>query len=60
MYWDDAVIMVNTKQACMRYCDNEDFDLFKTHEKKDKEGLESFKRPQKTEMNIPKRNWRRI
>ena len=44
----------------MRYCDNEDFDLFKAHEKKDKEGLESFKRPQKTEMNIPKRNWRRI
>lgn len=40
IYWDDTVIMVNTKQACMRYYGNEDFCLFKAHKKKNKDGLD--------------------
>ena len=40
LYWDDTVITVNKKQSCMRYYGNEDFCLFKAHEKKNKEGLD--------------------
>lgn len=40
IHWDDTVIMVDTKQACMRYYGNEDFCLFKAHEKKNKDGLD--------------------
>ena len=40
LYWDDTVIMVNKNQSCMRYYGNEDFCLFKAHEKKNKEGLD--------------------
>lgn len=39
LYWDDTVIMINKNQSCMRYYGNEDFCLFKAHEKKNKEGL---------------------
>lgn len=38
--WDDTVIAINKKQACMRYYGNDSFCLFKAHEKKDKEGLD--------------------
>ena len=40
IYWDDTVIVVGAKQACMRYYGNEYFCLFKAHEKKNKEGLD--------------------
>lgn len=38
--WDDTVIAINKKQACMRYYGNDSFCLFKAHERKDKEGLD--------------------
>ena len=40
LHWDDTVIMINKKQSCMRYYGNDDFCLFKAHEKKNKEGLD--------------------
>lgn len=40
IYWDDTVIIVDAKQACMRYYGNEDFCLFKAHKQKNKEGLD--------------------
>lgn len=43
LYWDDTVISINKTQGCMRYYGNEDFCLFKAHEKKNKEGLDKDK-----------------
>lgn len=40
VYWDDTVIQINKKQACMRYYGNDALCLFKAHEKKNKEGLD--------------------
>lgn len=40
LHWDDTVIMINKNQSCMRYYGNDDFCLFKAHEKKNKEGLD--------------------
>lgn len=40
IHWDDTVIMINKKQACMRYYGNDDICLFKAHERKNKEGLD--------------------
>lgn len=40
VYWDDTVIMVNTKRACMRFYGNENLALYTAHEKKNKEGID--------------------
>ena len=40
LYWDDTVIMINTKQSCLRFYGNEKIVLYKAHEKKDKAGLD--------------------
>lgn len=40
LYWDDTVIMINTKRGCMRFYGNEDVALYTAHEKKDKNGLD--------------------
>lgn len=39
LYWDDTVIMVSTKRACLRYYGNEKIALYKAHEKKDEKGI---------------------
>lgn len=40
LYWDDTVVMINTKRACMRFYGNEDVALYCAHEHKDKLGLD--------------------
>jgi DNA-directed RNA polymerase subunit RPC12/RpoP len=40
VYWDDTVIMINTKRACLRYYGTERLALYKAHMHKDKEGLD--------------------
>ena len=39
IYWDDTVIMLNTKRGCMRFYGTENISLFKAHEKKDLDGI---------------------
>lgn len=39
IYWDDTVIMVNTKRSCMRFYGNEDVALYTAHEQKNKAGV---------------------
>lgn len=39
IYWDDTVIMINTKRACLRFYGNEKLDLYKAHEHKNEEGI---------------------
>ena len=36
LYWDDTVITVNTKRACLRFYGDENIALYFAHEKKDK------------------------
>lgn len=40
VYWDDTVVMINTKRGCMRFYGNEDVALYCAHEHKDKLGLD--------------------
>lgn len=40
VYWDDTVIMVNTKRSCLRYYGNEKLALYYAHETKGKTGLD--------------------
>lgn len=40
LYWDDTVIMVNKKQACLRFYGTQKIALYKAHEKKNKDGLD--------------------
>lgn len=40
VYWDDTVIMINTKRGCMRFYGNEDVALYCAHMQKNKEGLD--------------------
>jgi len=40
LHWDDTVIFVNTKRACMRFYGNEKLALYKAHEKKDRNGID--------------------
>ena len=40
LYWDDTVVMINTKRACMRFYGNEYAALYCAHEHKNKEGLD--------------------
>ena len=39
LYWDDTVIMVNTKRACLRFYGNEKLALYTAHEHKNEEGI---------------------
>lgn len=39
IHWDDTVIMVNEKRACLRYYGDEQLALFKAHQKKNKQGV---------------------
>ncbi len=40
IHWDDTVIFINTKRACMRFYGNADVALFKAHEKKNRESVD--------------------
>lgn len=40
VHWDDTVIMISQKQACMRFYGNEIVALYFVHEKKDKVGID--------------------
>ena len=40
LYWDDTVIFVNTKRACMRFYGNDTVALFKAHEKKNRASID--------------------
>ena len=39
LYWDDTVIMIQTKRACMRFYGDERISFYTAHEHKDMEGL---------------------
>jgi transposase len=41
--WDDTVIMINTKRACLRFYGTEKLALYKAHMHKDKEGMNEDK-----------------
>lgn len=40
VYWDDTVVMINTKRSCMRFYGNEDVALYCAHTQKNKDGLD--------------------
>lgn len=40
VYWDDTVIAIDKKRACLRYYGNDMLALYKAHLKKDKAGLD--------------------
>ncbi len=40
LYWDDTVIYINKKQACLRFYGNEKLALYIAHDKKDKKGID--------------------
>lgn len=40
LHWDDTVIAVNKERACLRFYGNEKLAYYRTHEKKDKIGLD--------------------
>lgn len=40
VYWDDTVVMINTKRGCMRFYGNEDVTLYCAHLQKNKAGLD--------------------
>lgn len=40
IYWDDTVIMINTKRSCLRFYGTEKLAMYTAHLKKDKEGLD--------------------
>lgn len=40
VYWDDTVIPINTRRACLRYYGTENLALYKAHARKDKAGLD--------------------
>ena len=41
LYWDDTVIMVHTKRACLRFYGDDRIALYKAHLRKDKEGIDA-------------------
>ena len=43
VYWDDTVIMVNKKQACLRFYGDDSVALYYAHEKKNKAGIDADK-----------------
>lgn len=40
LHWDDTVIFINTRQACMRFYGNEKLALYKAHEKKNRDSID--------------------
>lgn len=40
VHWDDTVISINGKNACLRFYGNENIKYYKAHEKKDKKGID--------------------
>jgi len=40
LYWDDTVIMIDTKRACMRFYGNEQLAFYTAHLKKNKKGVD--------------------
>lgn len=40
IYWDDTVIMINTKRSCLRFYGTEKIAMYMAHLHKDKEGLD--------------------
>lgn len=40
VHWDDTVVMVNKKRACLRFYGTSKLALYKAHEHKDKDGLD--------------------
>lgn len=43
IYWDDTVINIDKKRACLRFYGTEKLAYYKAHEKKNKEGLDNDK-----------------
>lgn len=41
LYWDDTVIMIDTKRSCLRFYGDEQFAFYKAHLHKDLEGIKS-------------------
>lgn len=39
LYWDDTVIMINTKRACLRFYGNEKIAYYSAHKHKDEAGI---------------------
>ena len=39
IYWDDTVIIINAKRACLRFYGNEKLALYTAHEHKNEEGI---------------------
>lgn len=39
LYWDDTVIMVNTKRACLRFYGNEKIAYYTAHQQKNEDGI---------------------
>lgn len=39
MYWDDTVIMIDTKRACLRFYGNEKIAYYTAHDHKDEYGI---------------------
>ena len=39
LYWDDTVIMINTKRACLRFYGNKQIAYYTAHNHKDEEGI---------------------
>lgn len=40
IHWDDTVIFINTKRACMRFYGNQSIALYRAHMKKDRAGID--------------------
>lgn len=40
VYWDDTVVMIDTKRGCMRFYGNEDVALYCAHMQKNKAGID--------------------
>ena len=40
LYWDDTVIMINTKRSCLRFYGTEELAYYVAHLRKNKEGLD--------------------
>jgi hypothetical protein len=40
VYWDETVIMINTKRACLRFYGNDKISFYTAHDRKNLEGLD--------------------
>lgn len=41
LYWDDTVIMIDTKRGCLRFYGDERIALYCVHRQKNKEGIDA-------------------